>query len=671
MRPLHIFISYTHDSKEHRDRVLALAERLRTDGLFSMIDRYINGHPEEGWLSWMERQISQANFVLIVCSPTYYRRYMGEEIPGHGLGGVWESGLIQQALYKAQGKNRKFVPVLFEGASIEDIPNVLRYRYTHYLLMKSYDELLRFLTSQPEVNPSPVKATKIFPAPALFQQTSELPFAEPPSESDDQFSPTLSNHMALLKRKVEYLTQEQFRIIWMLRYLRRVRISGCAGSGKTLVAAEKAIRLSKAGLRTLFLCHNPLLAKHVAQLTQGSGVEVRPFGSWVTQLIGRISDYNFGNWTNYEEPDSQTLENAFDVLVERGPRFDAVIVDEGQDFRDEWWAVVEASLNNIEANVLYIFHDDHQALLPHRATYPIKEPPINLSRNCRNAGKIFELMRYLHPDAPMPEQELKDQGKILVISYAAGSERESVEKAIRWLLDRGYGENFVLLLGGSLTVENSSLSGAKISIPTTQPWQDEVKRMFEYAFQKTDPRGIMFPIEGEQWIKEELNNLSQDPLPNPDDIELVRNIVRKFNINHAIRSQIDSHPQISAAMRWVVKDGQLRLYRSRHVPIWSAEIIRYFEREDWAAGLPQPRVLTLRSYDSTDETDFVKMYNVANYKGLESDVVLLLVRGRGPMIEQQMYVGISRARFLLAVLIDKGTSSLLPQEWITEVHAYI
>lgn len=663
-RPFRIFISYTHDSKEHKDQVLSLAQQLRSDGLLSVIDRYINGHPPEGWPLWMERQLSKADFVLIVCSPTYHRRYRGEEIPGHGLGGMWESALTRQALYEAHGKNRKFVPVLFEGASVEDIPGVLRYQYTHYLLMENYYELLRFLTAQQDVIPTPVGSTKIFPAPALFQKSSDSSFAEPPGESDNQFSLSLSNHMALLNRKVEYLTQEQFRIIWMLRYLRRVRISGCAGSGKTLVAAEKAIRLSRAGLKTLFLCHNPLLAKHVARLTQGSGVKVEPFGSWVTHLIGCISDDNFGNWTNYEEPDRQTLANAFDVLVERGPRFDAVIVDEGQDFRDEWWAIVEASLNNTEANILYIFHDDHQALLPHRSTYPIKEPPIDLSRNCRNAGKIFELMRYLHPDAPMPEHELKDQGKVLVISYTAGSERESIEKAIRWLLDTGYGENFVLLLGGSLTVENSSLSGAKISIPTTQPWQDEVKRMFELAFQKTDSRGVMFPIEGEEWIKEKLNDLSQDPLPNSDDIELVRNIARKFNINHTIRSQIDSHPQFRAAMRWVVKDGQLRLYRSRHVQIWSAEIVRYFEREDWAAGLPQPRVLTLRSYDSIDETDIVKMYNVANYKGLESDVVLLLVRGRGPMIEQQMYVGISRARFLLAVLIDKGTSSLLPQEWL-------
>ena len=51
----------------------------------------------------------------------------------------------------------------------------------------------------------------------------------------------------------------------MLSGLRRVRISGCAGSGETLVAAEKALRLARAGVTTLFLCHNPLLAEHVRE----------------------------------------------------------------------------------------------------------------------------------------------------------------------------------------------------------------------------------------------------------------------------------------------------------------------------------------------------------------------------------------------------------------------
>jgi hypothetical protein len=62
------------------------------------------------------------------------------------------------------------------------------------------------------------------------------------------FSSTLRSHFSLTDRTIETLTEEQCKIITFLRSHRKVAISGCAGSGKTLVAAEKAIRLDRAGL---------------------------------------------------------------------------------------------------------------------------------------------------------------------------------------------------------------------------------------------------------------------------------------------------------------------------------------------------------------------------------------------------------------------------------------
>ena len=47
-----IFVSYSHDTKEHSERVLGLAERLRTDGFDTMIDRYVEGTPPQGWPRW-------------------------------------------------------------------------------------------------------------------------------------------------------------------------------------------------------------------------------------------------------------------------------------------------------------------------------------------------------------------------------------------------------------------------------------------------------------------------------------------------------------------------------------------------------------------------------------------------------------------------------------------
>jgi superfamily I DNA/RNA helicase len=48
------------------------------------------------------------------------------------------------------------------------------------------------------------------------------------------------------------------------------------------------------------------------------------------------------------------LGKALDALLAGGNRFDCVVVDEGQDFREEWWTVVEASLKDSKNSTLYI-----------------------------------------------------------------------------------------------------------------------------------------------------------------------------------------------------------------------------------------------------------------------------------------------------------------------------
>src|SRR5262249_27248285 len=52
-RPV-VFISYSHDSNVHREKVLGLSERLRADGVETILDRYVQrGAPPEGWPRWM------------------------------------------------------------------------------------------------------------------------------------------------------------------------------------------------------------------------------------------------------------------------------------------------------------------------------------------------------------------------------------------------------------------------------------------------------------------------------------------------------------------------------------------------------------------------------------------------------------------------------------------
>ena len=64
-----VFVSYSHDSDAHRDRVLALADRLRADGIEALLDQYV-AHPPEGWPTWAQQQITDADFTILVCTPT-------------------------------------------------------------------------------------------------------------------------------------------------------------------------------------------------------------------------------------------------------------------------------------------------------------------------------------------------------------------------------------------------------------------------------------------------------------------------------------------------------------------------------------------------------------------------------------------------------------------------
>ena len=130
-RPKVFFISYSHDSDQHRDRVLGVSERLRRDGYDTRLDQYVNGSPPKGWPLWMLDRLDEAESVLVVCTETYYRRFRGHEQPDRGKGVVWEGALITQELYDSRSCTLKFVPVLFDAGDAHFIPELMRSR-THF-----------------------------------------------------------------------------------------------------------------------------------------------------------------------------------------------------------------------------------------------------------------------------------------------------------------------------------------------------------------------------------------------------------------------------------------------------------------------------------------------------------------------------------------------------------
>jgi len=124
-----VFISYSHDSQAHADEVLTLANRLRDDGIDCSVDQYEES-PPDGWPQWMDRQIRESTFVLVVCSEFYLNKLLGKVQPNEGLGVKWEGKLICQHLYN-EGANSKFIPVLLANGKLDHIPTPLQ-GATHY-----------------------------------------------------------------------------------------------------------------------------------------------------------------------------------------------------------------------------------------------------------------------------------------------------------------------------------------------------------------------------------------------------------------------------------------------------------------------------------------------------------------------------------------------------------
>lgn len=199
--PIKVFISYSWDSEEHKNKVRVLADTLRKCGIESMIDRYQQS-PREGWYRWMRNQIKESNFVLVVCTEKYELRYWNKEEQGQGRGVTWEGGLIIEELYDGQGINNKYIPIILSHTDKKYIPDSLKSYTVYKLFDEKYDpmiqggfqDLYRHLTHQPEVVP-----------PELGDCLKLPPIQAPPSNLDSDGTIIRVNDSPELeyRRKVE------------------------------------------------------------------------------------------------------------------------------------------------------------------------------------------------------------------------------------------------------------------------------------------------------------------------------------------------------------------------------------------------------------------------------------------------------------------------------------
>jgi hypothetical protein len=200
------------------------------------------------------------------------------------------------------------------------------------------------------------------------------------------------------------LTEEQYSVLDGLNRHRRMVISGFAGSGKTMIAVEKAMRLARQGFRVLLVCYNRFLARDLQQrLQKQERLSIHTFHELCATLVEQAGIrfqeevMRAVNW--YDQILPNALLEALDHLE---MRFDAIIVDEGQDFLEGWWTPLQLLLQDPDQDVLYILYDDNQCIYGHPSTLPLHDPPYLLTVNCRTTKHIHEQILHFYQGTSTP-----------------------------------------------------------------------------------------------------------------------------------------------------------------------------------------------------------------------------------------------------------------------------
>ncbi|HHX85888.1 MAG TPA: AAA family ATPase [Actinomycetales bacterium] len=249
------------------------------------------------------------------------------------------------------------------------------------------------------------------------------------------------------------LTREQSVLLRAVDALPRVEIRGGAGSGKTYLALEQARRLSRQGLRVALICYSHGLAGYLRRVTSGWRRREQP--AYVGEFhalgvewgapVGPDERERSASAARYWEEDlPRLMEELADGLPD-GKRFDAVIVDEAQDFADSWWRPVLGALRDREAGRLMIVGDAGQSVFQRAGRPPVDLVPLVLDHNLRNTRQIAGAF------LPLVGQRMELRGgigpEVRFVEVGVGEDPIGIgdDEAMR-LLDQGWEPRDVALL---------------------------------------------------------------------------------------------------------------------------------------------------------------------------------------------------------------------------------
>lgn len=325
------------------------------------------------------------------------------------------------------------------------------------------------------------------------------------------------------------LTERQIQTFAQLRYVRRALVTGGAGTGKTVLAIERAKRFAAEGFKSLLTCYNaPLKDFLSAQLALFPNIRVATFHSLCIQEARRAG-IQVPRDTSDQWWEWQAVEVLREAAIKNGAMFDAIVVDEGQDFAPEWFGALIGTLKSADDGPFYVFADSHQELYARNWSLPDTWPQFPLDINCRSTLPIAERVSSIYRDVavtlgaqgPMPvfvSADLRVEGIDLVQSVVGRLIQEeglstnqivvlSDSKAlVEQLRETFVGEHsFTSIDGVGVVVESvnrfKGLEADAVVLALTDADMDDVSRLKSIAYVGMSRARVVLFVFGSEAIK--------------------------------------------------------------------------------------------------------------------------------------------------------------------------
>ncbi|MET0370688.1 MAG: NERD domain-containing protein [Sphingobium sp.] len=305
---------------------------------------------------------------------------------------------------------------------------------------------------------------------------------------------SIGGYLTGVESQILQLTNEQIRISRRLAANPRSVVRGPAGTGKSVLAIDRAKQLAQSGRRVLFVCFNRLLAGHVRRSIVNEGVA----GLDVWHAHGLYRDIirrggKEAELTKLDETDPTFFarwfpELAADALLENGgERWDVVVVDEAQDLLttshlDVLDLLVDGGLDHGRWHIFLdplqnIYGSDAEQAVEARlsSAYPVHD---ELEDNCRNTRQVAAQTSIIS-GIDMAMNNAPDGLECENMTYAGRADaRQKLEELVANLLGSDVRPRDLVILStrqraNSLIAEVHELAGRPIRDLTDEGEEDE------------------------------------------------------------------------------------------------------------------------------------------------------------------------------------------------------